>query len=174
MNISTPGFVDPYKMAKGKQTLNGVLALSSMARASQAFESNDGEVAFTLSFSIDEDGQYLVSGTLEAKLAMRCQRCLQVFTQELKSSFCVSPAKDDKTAKALLDTYEPIVLVDNKLYPAELIEDELILATPLAPLHDYDCIDGDEVKEKFVTDQARDLNNPFQVLQNLSIDKKSQ
>jgi uncharacterized protein len=160
-----PGFVDPYKMAKNRQALQGELAVASMPRANQMLESKDGVVNYSLLFDMDKESLCFVEGQIHTKVSVRCQRCLQIFLKEINGSFKVSPVKTDSAAKALSSEYEPLIVTEDKLYPAELVEDELILAIPLAPMHEEICVDSAEIKEQ-------DLVNPFQVLQELKVNKK--
>jgi uncharacterized protein len=165
MNNSTSGFIDPYKMAKHKQALEGKIAVASMSRANKLLDSEQGEVEYKLLFDIDQDKICYIAGEFESDLKMRCQRCLQVFSQKITGSFKVSPLKADEDAKDLPDPYEPVLVVDGKIFPAELVEDELILALPIVPMHTEDCVGK----------KLQDLEapaNPFKILQTLKVDVK--
>lgn len=172
MSNSTPGFIDPYRMAKNGQTLNGKVSVVDLSRANKLLTSESGEVEYKLEFSTDVDGFCIIAGELSTTLYMRCQRCLREFEAKVSSDFLVSPVKNDAEAKALLPSYEAVYVADAKLYIDELIEDELILAMPIVPMHDLGSADCSEITEVAVEDKKQVLANPFQVLQNLNVSKK--
>lgn len=173
MSNSTSGFLDPYRMAKSGQTLVDKVAVADLSRASKLSDSGKGEVNYQLEFSNDTEGYCVISGKLDTILTVRCQRCLKEFQAKVASEFVVSPVRNDEEAKALPDMYEAVYIADSKIYPMELIEDELILAVPIVPLHDLGSIDCVEITATAAQSEERGSRNPFQVLQNLNVNKKS-
>jgi len=170
MSNSMPGFVDPHRMAKNKQSLQGTIPVASMTRAVKLLASDEGELTYSLLFDADEDGCCFISGELQGKFSMRCQRCMQTMVKELKCSFKVSPVLNDEQAKALASDYEPVIVADDKLEPASLIEDELILAVPIVVMHEVNesgCVDSYAAK-------AQEPANPFRILQELKLKNKGQ
>jgi len=173
MNNSMPRFVDPYKMAKKQQALQGTIAVASMLRVTKLLASDDGELAYSLLFDVDEDGCCYISGKLQGKLLMRCQRCLQNFWQEIDCAFKVSPVANDEEAKELASDYEPVIIEDAKLDPADLIEDELILVMPLVAMHQI-SEQGCREAAKILDDKVQESTNPFRILQELKLKKNGQ
>lgn len=165
-----PGFVDPYRMAKNKQTMQGSIPVARMLRATKLLASDSGELTYSLLFDADNDGCCYIAGELHGALMMRCQRCLQTFLKEIKCSFKVSPVLNDAEAKELASDYEPVIVEDDKLEPASLIEDELILALPIVVMHEID----QQGCKKILADKTQELTSPFQVLQELKLNKKGQ
>lgn len=173
MSNSMPGFVDPYKMAKKQQALQGTVAVASMLRVTKLLASDDGELAYSLLFDVDADDCCYISGKLEGKLLMNCQRCLQDFWHEIDCSFKVSPVPNDEAAKELASDYEPVIIEDAKLDPAELLEEELILVMPIVAMHhlnDKSC----KETAKILEDKVQESTNPFRVLQELKLKKNGQ
>ncbi len=165
-----PGLVEPYKMAKVEQALEGELALSSMPRVGKLLASDQGSLAYKIDFAIDGHGLCVISGELHGLMNVRCQRCLRTFNHQVGCTFMVSPVKDDLGAKELPDDYEPVVLVDGKVSLPELIEDEIILAMPIVAMHavtDSACI-----QQEVETETQVEPKNPFQVLQALKLNNK--
>lgn len=162
--------IDPFKMAKQHGILQGSIPVSVMSRARQLIASDVGEVGYTLDFSTDEDNLCVITGQLQMQYDVKCQRCLQVFAQQMSCKFIVSPVKNDQQAKVLPEAYGPVIVVDNKLDLAELIEDEFILAMPIVPKHQLgtkDCVEFDNF-------EVQQPNNPFQVLQGVKLKKQGQ
>lgn len=173
MSNSMPGLVDPYKLAKRQQRLQGSIPVALMLRALNLLASDRGEVAYSLMFAHDAQGCCFISGQLQAKVVMRCQRCLRDFEQQLDCDFKVSPVADDEAAKNLSLEYEPILVMDAKLELGELIEDELILAMPIVALH---AVDDEACKHttETLSDKEQDLVNPFKILQELKLKNNDQ
>lgn len=173
MSTMTPGYIDPFKMAKNRQVLQGEIAVADLLRAKKLLAAETGDVKYELRFGIDEDGVCVLNGALSANITMCCQRCLREFSTEVRSDFLVSPVNDDAAAKALPESYEPVFVEDNRIYPEELVEDELILALPIVPMH---IVDNEHCKEtvSVIKGEQQDLGNPFKVLQelNISVNKK--
>lgn len=170
MSNSMTGFVDPLKMAKMGQSLHGVIKVAAMPRVIKLLASNEGEVAYSLEFSNDEDGRCFIVGSISGGLSMNCQRCLATFVHEIECSFTVSPVLNDEEARVLTKEYDPVIVVDAKLALDELIEDELILALPIVVMHDQNHPNCKEL----VTTKEQELTNPFQILQELKLKKNGQ
>ncbi len=169
----TLGSVDPYKLAGQHCNMQGSLPLMSMDRVVKLLAATDGDLAYDLSFSFDEDKLCVVSGSLHVELKLCCQRCLQPFTYNLESKFADSPVINDQAAQELPTAYEAVVLMDGKINLQELLEDELILALPQVPMHDLDDATHRQQCKRIENkdDVVQDLANPFQILQELKLGK---
>ena len=104
---------------------------------------------------------------------MQCQRCLQPFDVEVLAKRSFRFVKDEATAEALDDESEEDVLVLQPFLNAHaLIEDELLMALPMVPMHEACPVD---VKLESATpdfDAApAEKTNPFAALASLRIDK---
>ena len=64
--------------------------------------------------------------------------------------------------------YEPVDVAQHGMIPAQLVEDELILSTPLAPRHEDDevCRDEGSTEDERETG-GDDTHRPFAALDNL-------
>lgn len=76
-----------------------------------------------------------LEGTVRARPWLVCQRCLNAYEHPLESTFRVAfVATEDDTANVPED-YEGVAAPHGRVALAELVEDELLLALPLVPLH---------------------------------------
>lgn len=167
---------DPYKLARKQYIAHGKAALVDMVRVGKLLAKGDGELEYSLSFALDVDGVCFITGRIHGPLAMRCQRCLQIFCHNMQSEFIVSPVLNDGEDRLLSSEYEPVIIHDNKLDIMELLEDELILALPQVPMHnieDANCKRAFAVTYK-VEYEAQEMRHPFQVLQKLNLKKNGQ
>jgi len=102
------------------------------------------------------------------QLPMQCQRCLTTVVEDVCAERSFRFVADEATAAALDDASEEDILVLSRDFDAlALVEDELILALPLVPLHEL-C---PEVLPTSVADPefeaASERPNPFGVLAGL-------
>lgn len=169
MSNSTLGAVDPYKLAKRQQSLQGELAVAAMLRAQKLLATKNGMLEYEISFDMDKEGVCAIEGNLRGALEMCCQRCLQTFKRPINVQFMISPVVSDAEAKALPSSYEAVLIQDGVINLLELLEDELILELPLVPMHEDDeiCIPAKDNMESM----EQELNHPFQILQNLKLKK---
>ena len=136
-----PEFVDPMRLAETRQTLKGQVAVAAMPRLMAALDMLPparGQVDVVLAFSVDGQGVRRVLGSLHAELDTLCQRCLQPMVLPLHVNIALGIVRALDEAEQLPDEYEPLVLasVTGGLPLASIIEDELLLALPVAPLHE--------------------------------------
>lgn len=136
-----PEFVDPMRLAETRQTLKGQVAVAAMPRLMAALDMLPrarGQVDVVLAFSVDRQGVRRVLGSLHAELDALCQRCLQPMVLPLHVNIALGIVRALDEAEQLPGEYEPLVLasVTEGLPLASIIEDELLLALPVAPLHE--------------------------------------
>lgn len=142
-----PEFVDPIRLAETRQVLEGRVAVLAMPRLMAALDMaplSTGEVAVDLAFSVDGQGVRRVLGSLRTELDAICQRCLQPMIIPLHVNIALGIVRALDEVEHLPDGYEPLVLVPMtegqsqsliSISVASIIEDELLLALPVAPLH---------------------------------------
>ena len=125
-------------MVAARRSFEGRLPLAAMARLRDLLADAEGEVRFSLEFGHDALQVPFAALTIEAELPLVCQRSLQRFLQPLSLDqrfALVRDADDDSVEASLLPGYEALdVGEDGALRPADLVEDELILAVPLVPV----------------------------------------
>lgn len=104
------------------------------------------------------------------QLQLDCQRCLQGMLQDVSVQRTFRFVRDEATAQQLDDELEEDVLVYGKQFDLiALIEDELIMALPLAVRHD-NCQPAVALQDDTPIQEQRP--NPFAALQSLK-DKKN-
>ncbi|HET7607341.1 MAG TPA: YceD family protein, partial [Gammaproteobacteria bacterium] len=96
---------------------------------------DSGSVRATLRFRQRGDGWLATELTLAGDVELECQRCLEPFRYELTESVNVVLAASDSLPATVPAGFEPFELDEARLKPAELIEDETIVAIPLVPKH---------------------------------------
>jgi uncharacterized protein len=155
-----PALIDPVLLAERGARLAGRLALKGMPRLCESCVGEAGEVEVDLEFRRPGELREM-AGEVRAVIRVRCQRCLEPMELTLQTSphlILLRPGEREDLVEAEADT----LVVDKPVALGTLIEDELILALPMIPMHAPGaCPSGAEGE---TTPQKR---NPFAVLQNL-------
>ena len=133
--------------------------------------SDSGSAAFD--FGQDEEGRYVVAVCLEAKMVMQCQRCLRDMEVPIKSASLLACVWTDEEAAALPATYEPL-LVDDNADLSNIVEEEILLAIPVSPIHEQECKSPEQraaletdTEEPAAVEETGERDSPFAVLERL-------
>lgn len=126
-------------MVAARRGFEGRLPLSSMPRLRNSLFDAEGEVEFSLDFDQDALQVPCVELRIDAQLPLQCQRSLQRFLFPVKVvqrlGLLRAGADEESAEAALPEGYEALLVAeDGALRPADLVEDELILALPVVPV----------------------------------------
>lgn len=163
-------FIEPHSLAGKGRTLRGQLPVSSLERLCQSLHDEKGVVDVLLHFDKDVVGQPNVAGRLATTLQLKCQRCMQAMTFDVSVDVHLGLVRTQKQTESLPDNYDPLMITDEPITAAKIVEDELILALPLVALHELkDCPAAATVTvEQDAQDEvAPQRENPFAVLAEL-------
>ena len=166
-----PAVIDPIQLAERGAQLTGTLPLKGMSRLVQNCLEGSGDVFVDLSFERGEGEEVLLMhGTLHTRLRLRCQRCLEEMDLELKASPWLILLRPGQQRGAPEE--EPDVLVaDKPLSLNALVEDELLLALPMVPMHELSRCPAraylTEASDPGPGDTGEGKKNPFAVLSRL-------
>jgi uncharacterized protein len=132
--------IDGFEFATAGATQEGTLPISGFPRLQDVLVSDKGEAAYTLRGVRDERGRPSLRLQVHATLQLRCQRCLGPLSTEVDSDEVLVLAASQAEVDADPVTVDmPSRVVAGKEMPVRgLVEDELILALPLAARHE-DC-----------------------------------
>ena len=126
---------DPWKLAAAGGHLQGAVRLEHMPRLNSLLAATAGRVAVTLEADIDAQHIAFLTGHLEAAVMVVCQRCLAPMLLPLNVPFRLGLVRSEAQAARLPEEYEPLLVPEDGLTTFAWVEDELILALPLVPLH---------------------------------------
>ncbi|MBI2779443.1 MAG: DUF177 domain-containing protein [Gammaproteobacteria bacterium] len=166
MSSPLPEYIDPLRLADARAVLQGQVVVSNMARLAPSLCSTQGVVDFELAFDVDMEGIRCVHGSLSTQLDVICQRCLQPMKLPLEAKVALGVVASMQEAEGLASTYEPLVVGAEPVSLKEIIEDELLLALPVAPMHpEQQC----PAWQERVVEEQEELaqegrKNPFAVL----------
>ncbi len=174
-----PDFADPLRLCALGKAYEGEVALADLARLLPLLASSEGSVTFGLAFSTDDEHRPVVDVSVRARLALRCQRCMQAMQLDVDSSTRLAVVSGPDEAERLPDELDPLLVDDDRLELRSLVEDELILAVPPAPMHQpEECAVkletwNDDVASDTETSGA-ERDNPFEALAHLKSDADEQ
>lgn len=168
MSASLPETVDAWRMVTARRSFAGSLPLASLHRLAPSLAGTQGEVRYALQFDRDALGTAFIGVQAEAVLPLTCQRTLEVFGLPVRIDSRLGIIAREEDEVALPPGYEPLLSADGQVNPAEVIEDELILALPVVPLKP-----GSDAQDEIVWSSAEEEEpavapaNPFAALAGL-------
>lgn len=156
-----------------RQTFAGVMSLGRMPRLAAAVHrlpASDAQVE--LAFAEDEQRRVRLTGRITVAVELQCQRCLAAFEHEIDTAIAGVVVADDAAAASVPHADEPILAADDTLDVQALVEDELLLALPIAA-HCNNAACQTRYNDELPTAQTgtapaeRRTDNPFATLEQL-------
>jgi len=123
-------------MVAARRRFEGSLPLSALSRLGGSLVDTEGEAKFSLEFGQDDLLRVpYVELHVETALPLVCQRSLQRFLQPVEVTQRLGLIRSEDEEDALPPGYEALLVPeDGILRPADLVEDELVLAVPVVPM----------------------------------------
>lgn len=129
--------INSLEFALTAQSLQGEIPLDQLSRLHDVLMSREGSIRYHLRGGKSTLGKPMLSCAIEGDLALCCQRCLSrmdyhVDTQSVLEIVISEPeltADDD-------DVWSDKILASEQLDVVAVIEEELLLSLPIAPMHD--------------------------------------
>jgi len=162
--------IDNIAFAKKNDRLAGELSLEDCARLNELLQSStvanvshSGLISYVLQGKTDAIGQHILQLLIACKLVTSCQRCLNAMPLNLNLNFnyLIGEVSDTDAEAVDVDNSDDYDLqqANKTMDLIALIEDEIIMAMPFAPMHEDGCTQ--------VTMQSGEKPNPFAVLKGL-------
>lgn len=121
-------------MVSARRSFNGILSVALLSRLTDALATPDGVIAYDIEFDRDELGVAYLALRAQGELMLTCQRTLEPFAMPVSIDTRLGLITREEEEAGLPAGYEPLLLESSELRPAEVIEDELLLALPLIPV----------------------------------------
>ena len=134
---------DLMALADRGAVLEGSIELDKLARLGQLLNASDGSVSARIALNRGYDGTLQLQLEYSARLELLCQRCLEPLVHEVNDCVDFAVAETEESLGVLPRGTDLIALEGERLRPATLLEDELIVSLPLVPRHGDDSIKGD-------------------------------
>jgi len=164
MSATLPSVLDAWRMVATGRRFEGLLPLVGFKRLGSSLIDAEGDCHYVVEFGRDDLGQRYVDLHLQAQLPLLCQRTLERFFHPVDIRQRLGLIRDEAEEAALLPDVEAVLVDDNgSLHPADLIEDELILALPVVPINP----DSEAIEAEWPADMVEieeETPNPFAAL----------
>ncbi|OIR03476.1 hypothetical protein GALL_143340 [mine drainage metagenome] len=153
--------IDSLAFAREGRHLVGQLAVNALPRLADLLANDAGVLACDVSGGRNEAGKLYLRLKVTGELHLICSRCLEAMPLPLAidSQVLLVPPGAPWPDEALEDDSADAVEALGEQLVAELVEDELLLALPVAPRHDACGLPGGERNES--------ARSPFAVLAKL-------
>lgn len=129
---------DPLRFATDRGEAKGSLDISDLTRLAELLHDGSGELAWQVRGERDADGRSFLRFELRGRAGLTCQRCLErlEWLIETRPVLRLVPAGSEIPDEELeVEDYDTIEAVRD-LDLLALVEDELLLSVPLAPMHE--------------------------------------
>lgn len=160
--VSLPAAIEPFKWADRATQVVVDVPLAQFTRLAADLVHTNGSVQVNCRFERDAQRMAFLRGEIATVVTLTCQRCLEAMELPVQTTIDLALVYDEEHAEKLAEDVDYLVVPEQGVVLAEIIEDELLLNIPFTPMHD-DC-DGlayeqsDDIAEQPVKE------NPFQVL----------
>ncbi len=169
--------IDVIAAVEKRLRYSGIVSAAKMSRLLDAVKVPQAKIEVSIEFSRDLEGQAQIVGELATEVEMTCQRCLQACLQPVHVDFCLNPVANESQAEELTDKYQAIITAGETLDLLSVLEDELLINSPLISMHDEkECpvsqrgthVDSAGLTENNVKETSSKVN-PFAILADLNI-----
>ena len=165
--------IDNIAFSKKNERIEGELSLQDCPRLEELMQSTNltnptkinhtGLISYVLQGKTDAAGQHVLQLTIVSSLTTACQRCLNAMPLHINLNFnyLIGEVSDTDVEAVDVDNSDDYDLqqANREMDLIALIEDEIIMAMPIAPMHEEGCT---ELKT-----QSGEKPNPFAVLKGL-------
>ena len=172
MQSTLPEYLDLIQKAKLGTEIEGEWPINKLDRIADQLVNDGGMLIAKLELGQQEKLLFL-KGSVSVNLAVTCQRCMQAMDLPLNAVINLALITNESQEDQLPEGFEPLLVDDSKMRLPDILEDELLLAMPLVPMHDNDCSEYlQQQKQRQAVEAEQDKaekekQNPFSVLKDL-------
>ena len=134
--LAQAGRFDAFKLVTRGEALEGETDAARWARVrDQLAPAGSAIVSWRIEGGHDSLGRPMLTVMVEGRIQLVCQRCLQAFEASIEQRSELLLARDDAELAQLDAGEREVLLASTPLDAATLVEDELLLSLPFAPMH---------------------------------------
>ncbi len=123
------------RLSRGETEIDFEVPLAELPRLRSRIAGIGGSVRGTARFG-RRSGFAVVELSLAGCATLQCQRCMQPMELALQSTTEVALILAEADAADVPDELEPVLARSGSISAGELVEEELLLALPIVPLHE--------------------------------------
>ncbi len=126
--------LDIDRLADGQAEIDFAVPLAELPRLRSQLASVEGMVRGRVHFT-RESGLVVADLALSGAATLACQRCLEPMQESVSSSVRMALITAEAEASRVPEHLEPVLAPGGRTTIGELVEEELLLALPIVPLH---------------------------------------
>jgi uncharacterized protein len=159
--------IDGLEFAKAASRLQGAWPVGEFLRLRDALRSSEGTVRYELQGVPQEQGRPALHLKVQGELHLTCQRCLAAleFPLRVETSLRLAATQAEVDAEPLEADGPECIVAGKEMAVQALVEDEVLLAIPIAPRHEH-CAAGAKLAAES-QGAARARQTPFAGLRGL-------
>ncbi|WP_205609825.1 YceD family protein [Noviherbaspirillum galbum] len=132
--------IDAFEFCRLKEHRTGKIQVADLPRLAQESVGQAGSVDWSLQGGYSSRGHPQLVLKVDGSVRLMCQRCLTPFDSTIDSGATLVLAPDEGSADEmdamLADENVEVIVGSHEFSIAELVEDDALLAVPLAPKHE--------------------------------------
>lgn len=126
--------LDVHRLAGSEADIDFAVPLAELPRLRSRLAGVGGVVRGRVLFA-REAGCIVADLTLSGAATLVCQRCLGPMSEAVNSSARVALIAAEAEAERIPDHLDPVLAAGGRISIGELVEEEMLLALPIVPLH---------------------------------------
>jgi uncharacterized protein len=132
--------IDSLQFARSGALLTGQFAAASLDRLREVLAADRGVLRYRLQ-GLLADSKPFIDCIIEGTVELTCQRCLEnlPFAVNVSNRLMLVASEADLPSIAEEDPEVDAMVADPQMDALAWIEDEILLALPIAPRHDFEC-----------------------------------
>lgn len=162
--MSTKGVIDVAEFARLGTTLSGDVGVRDLPRLQDLVVMGDERLHYELRGELNPRREAEITCIIHGLVSLECRRCLETFDHCIDTASTLVFVSDESKLPPVEEEDESIdyVVAEAPVEVRTLIEDEIILALPVAPRHA-----AGECKESAGSQSTDDKPSPFAALAGL-------
>ncbi|HZT05096.1 MAG TPA: YceD family protein [Steroidobacteraceae bacterium] len=127
--------LDVDRLSRGEAEIEFDVPLAELPRLKSRIAGVGGSVRGTARFG-QQSGFAVAEMSLAGTARLQCQRCMQAMELGIESTTNLALILAEADAAEVPDELEPVLAREGRISTGELVEEELLLALPIVPLHE--------------------------------------
>ncbi len=160
--------LDIDRLADGEADIDFAVPLAELPRLRSQLAGIEGHVDGRAHFT-RESGFVVADLVMSGAATLVCQRCLETMTKPVEGSVRVALITAESDVSRVPEHLEPVLAPGGRIAVGELVEEELLLALPIVPLHgeSSDCAVRVSGRAASATEPGQPTQKPFAQLDQL-------
>jgi uncharacterized protein len=136
-------FIDSLDFASNGREISGEVLVAELERLQDLLENQQGNLTYSIRGGVDDQGIHYLDVSVNGRSQVRCQRCLegmeypiQLDTRLMLRDQASLDAEELLAGQPGQEQEYDSILADDHLDVLKLLEDEILLSLPIAPMHD--------------------------------------